>query len=266
LSGSKGFTLIELMIGMVVSAIVISMVTFIYIHIQASSAQQVEIASIQQNVRGALAIMERELRMAGQDFTQSFSFGVTDVRSFTITEPGTEAIPDASGAGWPILRMTLDLDNDGVLDLNETVTYSLYDKDGDGDLFDLGRSTTFSGADVVSNRQFLAEGIEAIGLAYAFDNDDDGEIDRAGAGNDIIWAVDSNNDGLLDADLLLAGLGYTVLPEKIRAVQIWILARARHSDPKYVNTHQYSVGTLPFTPNDSFRRWLLTEVIHCRNL
>ena len=266
LSGSIGFTLVELMIAMVISAIVISSATWIYIHIQTSSAQQVEISTIQQNLRGVLAIMESELRMAGEDRTLSFSFGVTDVRHFSITEPGTDAIPDASGSGSPILRMTLDIDDDGILDANETVTYSLYDKDGDGDLLDLARSTTFPGVDVISGRQLLAEGIEAIGFAYAFDNDDDGEIDRTGAGNDIIWAVDSDNDGSLDADLLLVNLGYIVPPANIRAIQIWILARANRPDPKYENTHQYSVGTLNITPNDSYRRWLLTEVIHCRNL
>lgn len=266
LSGSTGFTLIELMIAMVISAIVISSVTFIYIHLQASSVQQVVISSIQQNLRGALAIMESELRMSGADFTQRSSFGVTDVRYFSITEPGTEAMPDSSGSGWPILRMTLDLNNDGVLGGDETVTYSLYDKDGDGGLFDLARSTTFPGANAVSGRQFLAEGIEAIDFAYAFDNNGDGEIDRAGANNDIIWAVDSDNDGSLDADLLLADLGYTVQPRNIRAVQIWILVRAQRPDPKYLNKHQYSVGTLSINPNDSYRRWLLTEVIHCRNL
>ena len=266
LSDSTGFTLVELMIAIVISAIVISSATWIHIHIQSSSAQQLEIATIQQNLRGALAIMESELRMAGEDRTLSLAFGVTDTRFFSITEPGTDAIPDASGSGSPILRMTLDLNDNGVLDANETVTYLLYDKDGDGDLFDLARSTTFPGVDVVSGRQLLAEGIEAIGFAYAFDNDGDGEIDRSGAGNDIIWAVDSDNDGSLDANLLLANLGYIVPPGNIRAIQIWILARANRPDPMYENTHQYSVGTLNITPNDSFRRWLLTEVIHCRNL
>lgn len=265
--GSTGFTLIELMIAMVISTVVISSVTFIYIHTQNSSAQQVETASIQQNLRGILAIMESELRMAGQDFTQSSSFGVTDVRNFTITAPGTAATPDATGSGSQILRMTLDLDSDGELDANETVTYLLYDRDGDGDLFDLARSNTYPGVDTVSGRQLLAEGIEAIGFAYAFDNDDDGAIDRTGNDNNIIWAVDSDNDGVLDADLLGVALGYTVLPKNIKAIQVWILARSNRPDLKYINTQQYSVGNQVIGPmNDSYRRWLLTEVLHCRNL
>jgi prepilin-type N-terminal cleavage/methylation domain-containing protein len=261
-----GFTLIELLVAIGVSAVVLSSIGVSYVHMQESSAQQVELSSIQQNLRGVLAIMERELRMIGQDYMQSASFGVTDVRRFSITPPGTDANVDANGS--PVLRMTLDLDNDGQLDAGETITYLLYDRDGDGVLFDLARATTNPGVGVVSGRQLLAEGIEALEFAYAFDNDGNGEIDRtAPPGNDIIWAVDGNNDGQLNSDLLGVPLGYTVPPQNIRAVQVWVLARTRQPSRRYSNSHQYSVGTQVIGPtNDPFRRWMLTEILHCRNM
>lgn len=266
-----GFTLIELLVAIAVSGVVLSSMGVLYIHTQESSAQQVELSRIQQNLRGVLAIMEREFRMIGQDYTQSASFGVTDVRRFSITPPGTDANVDANGS--PVLRMTLDLDNDGQLDAGETITYLLYDRDGDGVLFDLARATSATpnpGVGVVSDqrRQLLADGIEALEFAYAFDNDGDGQIDRtAPPGNDIIWAVDGNNDGQLNSDLLGAPLGYTVPPPNIRAVQVWVLARTMRPIRKYSNPKQYSVGTQVIGPmNDPFRRWMLTEILHCRNM
>jgi type IV pilus assembly protein PilW len=265
---SNGFSLIELIIGIAVSAIILSAIWTSYLNLQNNSNQQVQVAMLQQNLRGVLAIMERELRMAGQDFMQNAAFGVTDVRKFSVVPPGTDAVPDNTANGRPILRMTLDFNDNGQLDAGETITYSLYDKDGDGGLFDLGRSTSNPGGGVVSGMALVADGIEALDFAYAFDNDGDGAVDRTPLpDNNIIWAVDSNNDGLLDSDLLGVALGYTVQPQNIKAIQVWVLARAKRPDRKYVNSHQYSVGTQVIGPtNDAYRRWMLTEVLHCRNL
>jgi hypothetical protein len=267
-----GFTILELFIGIVISAITITAGLKIFDHMQNSSVQQVEISMLQQNQRGVLTILERELRMIGMDMNQSKIFGITDVRKFTITNPGVDAMPSAAGS--PILRMTMDLNNDKIINAGETITYALYDRDGDGQPpFELARSTADSGPDLINGRQLLAEGIEAIGFAYAFDADGDGIIDRQvlvpGDPPSIIWAVDSNNDGLLDADLAGGALpgGGTVPTSAIRAVQFWILGSSQRPDSSYVNTNQYSVGDLPFGPrNDHFRRWLLSEIVHCRNL
>jgi prepilin-type N-terminal cleavage/methylation domain-containing protein len=267
-----GFTLIELMIGIVVSAITITAGLKIYDHMQNSSVQQVEISMLQQNQRGVLTILERELRLIGMDMKQSKKFGITDVRKFTITSPGVNATPSAAGS--PILQMTMDLNNDKIINAGETVTYALYDQDNDGQPpFALARSTAYSIPNLINGRQLLAEGIQAIGFAYAFDADGDGIIDRKvvvpGDPPSIIWAVDSNNDGLLDADLAGGALpgGVTVPTKAIRAVQFWILGMAQRPDSSYTDTNTYSVGGQPpIIPNDQFRRWLLTEIVHCRNL
>ena len=267
-----GFTLIELFIGIVISVIAITAGLKIFDHMQNSSVQQVEISMLQQNQRGVLTILERELRLIGMDMNQSNIFGITDVRKFTITNPGVDATPSAAGS--PILRMTMDLNDDKSIGPGEIITYALYDRDNDGQPpFELARSTATPVTDEINGRQLLAEGIQAIGFAYAFDADGDGIIDRQvvvpGDPPSIIWAVDSNNDGLLDADLSGAALpgGGTVPTSAIRAVQFWILGMAQRQDSSYTNTNVYSVGDQPpFVPNDQFRRWLLTEIVHCRNL
>jgi hypothetical protein len=121
--------------------------------------------------------------------------------------------------------------------------------------------------DDISGRQLLAEGIEDIMFTYAFDNDNDERIDRtAPPDNNIIWAIDSNNDGQLDSDLAGAALGYTVPPQNIRAVQVWVLARAKRPAANYTNSRQYSLGDHVTAVNDNFRRWLLTDTLHIRNM
>ncbi len=272
-----GFTLVELVLAMAISSVVLIATFSIYNHMQNSSVTQVEMSMLQQNQRGVIALLEREVRLIGMDMNQAKIFGVADVRKYSITDSATNAIPD--GTGSPILQMTLDLNDNQVLDGNETITYSLFDKDNDGPPYELARSTTNPGNLIAAaDRQLLAEGIDAIGFAYAFDADDDGLIDRTAAVPpslpSIIWAVDSNNDGLLDADLIGAPLGFTVPPKQIRAVQFWVLGRAQRPDSTYLNDNIYSVGAQvvdvklldPLGVGDHFHRWLLSEILHCRNL
>jgi hypothetical protein len=116
----------------------------------------------------------------------------------------------------------------------------------------------------------LAEGVEKDGLAfaYAFDAGGDGKIDRYATGTgEIIWAVDSNNDGKLDTDINGVAIGQTVSPANIKGVRFWLLGRSQRLHSKYSDNRQYSVGGQTVGPfNDPYKRWLLSEIIHCRNL
>ncbi len=62
---SKGVTLIELLIAMVISAILIAGIYRTFIHQQKTYATQEQVADMQQNVRVAINRMMREIRMAG---------------------------------------------------------------------------------------------------------------------------------------------------------------------------------------------------------
>jgi prepilin-type N-terminal cleavage/methylation domain-containing protein len=272
-----GFTLVELLITMAVSAVVLTGVISVFAHMQHSSAQQVATGTLQQNQRGALAIMERELRLIGMNRSQSGDFLVTDVRKYSITEPSSDAVPDANGS--PVLRMQVDLNNDGNLDADETITYSLFDRDNDGvPPWELSRSEVMPGNNAISTPVMVAEGVEAFGLAFAFDADNDGKIDRdtATAGEPIFWGVDTDNDNALDsyidANWNLVAIGQNVSPDRIRGVQFWLLGRTQREDLKYLDNDTYRVGDQTIQPGtppgtgDHFRRWLLSETIHCRNL
>jgi prepilin-type N-terminal cleavage/methylation domain-containing protein len=62
---SKGVTLIELLIALLISAIIIASIYRTFIHQQKTYATQEQVADMQQNVRVAINRMMREIRMAG---------------------------------------------------------------------------------------------------------------------------------------------------------------------------------------------------------
>jgi prepilin-type N-terminal cleavage/methylation domain-containing protein len=62
---SKGVTLIELLIAMLISAILVAGIYRTFIHQQKTYATQEQVADMQQNVRVAINRMMREIRMAG---------------------------------------------------------------------------------------------------------------------------------------------------------------------------------------------------------
>ncbi len=263
-----GFTLIELMIGIAVSIIVLIMIYALNEGIQRQSMSQVRIAVIQQNLRGGITILERDLRCAGLEMpnpNNSFSkvFGITDIRKYSITDQANPAAPDVSGS--PALIFSADLNNNNVLDADETVSYMLYDKDADG--------RSHLARDNGAGRQLLAENIERIGFAYALDANRDNEVDRDAG--EIIWAIDSDNDNRLDQQLLIdettavitmVALPTSVAPERIKMVRIWLLARDSRVEKGYHNTHIYYVGNaIPDQPNDAFKRRIIDQIVYARN-
>jgi type IV pilus assembly protein PilW len=290
---NTGFTLLELLIAMIVTAIVgIAMVSN-SISQQRSATMVRETAQLQQQLRGALYIMEQDIRIAGYDPQDSGLFGVRDVRRYTITNEGTAPAPSAAPAGRPALTIAYDWDpnnaaatGNGLPD-EPALSYRLFDDNSDN-VTDLVR-------DVNTDRQLLAEGIVALGFAFAIDADNDGELDRTPNGN-VIWAIDSNNDNRLDTNLDTnddgaidmaddsngnfviqsadgpAGLiNPQVALSRIRMVRIWMVARARNADPRFNNNAQFVVGdqVVPAQAGgfqDGFRRQLMDHTVQFRNL
>lgn len=249
----RGMTLVELMIAMVLSSFAIAAIVMSFRSQDASSLVQEAVTSMQQNNGAAMDIMTKEIRMAGYDPTES----------------GTPAILTATSSS---LRFTADLNGDGdtndTNDTNEDVTYGFTaanDANGDGvadsGAAELGRKT---GAGTL---QDMAENIQAINFAYAYDSNGDGVLETSGGNT--IWAFNSggtdiNGDGVIDA--LDGPTGSSFNLSDIRAIKIWILARSDRQDAKYSNTNTYTVGRQVITPNDKFYRRLLTSTVTCRNL
>jgi type IV pilus assembly protein PilW len=265
----QGFTLVELLVAMAISGVVMAGIYSAYYSQQKSYVTQEQVSAMQQNLRAAMYYMEREIRLAGYDPARSGGFGITDIRLKDIDD-NLDVDGDSS------LEFTIDRDEDGVVGAgDETVYYCMYDSpvaapDGKTDL------ARRYGAGV---RQLLAENIEALGFAYAFDNNGDGQLDTTAAGN-TIWAIDSDNDndldvnldtnddGIIDINDNVAGtaLANNVNISAIRSINIWLLARTDIEDRGFQDTGTYVVANKRITPNDGLRRRLLTTNVKCRNM
>ena len=262
MTSNKGFTLMELVTVLAITGIVITGIYTAFIYQQRSYATQEHVAAMQQNLRAGLNLVAREIREAGYtnpDDTVTAGILAATNNSFSFTRDNDASGTDSIIYSYDNVNRTLDRDiNAGV-------------------------------------PQTVAENIEELRFAYAFDADDNGDLDRSPNGN-VIWAVDSgfdgdwdnldtNDDGVIDANDSPSGLapntetivgtdtGIAVDINHIRAVKIWLLAATSREDRKYTSNRIYIVGNQKMTfngvidPNDRyFRRRLLTTAVKCRNL
>ena len=284
----SGFTLVELLIALAISGVIMAGVYSAFKTQQDSYLAQEQVAEVQQNLRASIDYMVRSLRMAGFDPEHSGNFGITDVRSRDLDN-------NLNVNGSPAITFEVDLDEDGVLDLNETFSFSLYqypagtpaDQDGVVDL-----SLTQGGG----GRQLLGESIIAMGLAYSY-IDSSGDIVTDAASVDVngdglvnsddqvtVWGIDTTNDnnfnknidtnkdGILDNN---DNVGWTALPtaslanannQNIVAVKVWLLAQTRQSDQNFQETRTFVVANQRITPNDNNRYRLIEMTVKCRNM
>jgi type IV pilus assembly protein PilW len=225
-----GFTLVELLIAMVICSFLITGMVTVQKSMQKSCANQEQLSEVQQNIRASLYIIVRELRMAGYDPTGEADAAITTADSNSISFS-----VDTRGAAF-----NSDPDED-TNDPNESITYSLFDCDGDGDL-DLRRQdpTVVPVNAVVPVEQMVAENVEALDFVYL--DEDESVMASPVAGSDF---------------------------EDIKSVQLTIVISSDRDDKGYYNDNVYvnQQGNTVFGPaNDSFRRRALTTNIFCRNL
>lgn len=275
----RGFTLVELLVVVAISGLVVIGIWGAYRAQKKIMATQDVVTDIQQNVRTAVFTLTQDIRMAGYDPTLSGNFGITFL--------GFRDLNDNNAVGGnSTFQFTADYDRDGVLGGNETITFSLYEFGAAaGTVTDLARNNG-------GGRQLLAQNIQAIGLAYAYDVDNNKALDTyttTGGTQQVIWAIDSDNDGNLDRRLDTNGdgiinnvdgpgtglneliVGAQISPPvamaDVRAVRIWLLAaenaaeHAEHYDP---NT--YVVGRQIISPRDNLRRRLVETTVQCKNM
>jgi type IV pilus assembly protein PilW len=272
-TGQKGFSLVELLIALVISAIVGTALVSIFITDSRRFTVQTQVVDMQQTLRAGLDMLSQDLLMAGYDPTESGNFGITDIRLRNLDN-------NLDTTGNSAITFTVDIsavlseNENGLVDGGETISYSLGD-------FPVGTpdGRTDLGRNVGAGRFLLAENVDAIGLAYAFDQDGDRVIDTSAGGN-LIWAMDTDNDNVLDtaldtnddgvinADDDVAGdaLPTLVNLDRIRAVQIWLLVRNETADTGFINNETYVVANRRLAFNDNFRRRTLSTIVKFRNL
>ena len=265
----KGFSLLELIAAMAAGLAVMISVYSAYINHQRSHVTEQLVVKMQQNARAAMSLMKREIRMAGYDPAATDGED-NDANTIIDDETSGAGIITAKydpASGIPIMRFSADLDYDWTVVGDEDITYTLV------------------GTELQRNGQIVAYDIEAVGFAYAFDDDGDGALDQSGGGN-IIWAIDSNlgddkldnlldtdDDGIIDENDTEGGVNMAgqVVIANIRAVRIWLLARTRQPIKGHIDNQTYAVGANHRGPADGDwdprrRRLLLTTTVYCRNM
>lgn len=267
----QGFTLVELLVAMAMAVIVMAALYSTFKSQQDSYVSQEVVAEMQQNLRAALYMMARDIRIAGYDPSELADAGIVSAGSNSINF--TFDINDGidNDADGTVDEIDEPIISDGdVTDANENITYSLDTSDANNPR--LVRDAGGGG-------QPVADYIDEVGFAYAFDNDGDDQVDVS-AGGHIIWAIDSDGDGILDINLdtnddgvidtndSTAGvaLASQVDISRIRAVKIWLLARTGKVDRGFTNSSVYVVSNQQLQYNDNFRRRLFTTAISCRNM
>jgi prepilin-type N-terminal cleavage/methylation domain-containing protein len=137
---SAGFTLVELLISLTVSAALFAGVAQFMMTQRTGLATRQQVATMQQNARDGIDFLTNELTMTGFDPTACGCTGIVAATASTF-------------------QFTQDLEADGDTDgPGETVTYGLYDEGGDDDL-DLGRDTG-------NGFELVAENLTALAFLY----------------------------------------------------------------------------------------------------
>lgn len=280
-TGKKGFSLLELITAMGLAAIVLVGIYTVYFTQTKSHATQQAVVDMQQGIRLALFLLEKEVRMAGYDLTGTSNAGIISAQrasitfSMDITGGQTDGL-DNDGDG-DTDTADLKLDNDGLDNDADTLVDESDEGDetayGDGDVSDALEQITY----------FLSNDANGDGIADSLNcslqrQHWDGAVWQPSPAADLAFNIDALNFVYLDgagAPLDDDGSGnVTVSIPLIRSVQVTIVARAGQNprqglpnqkvDNKVYRNQQDQI-ILP-AQNDRFRRNILTTQVSCRNL
>jgi len=208
----KGVTLIELLVVLVICGVVIGGIYKVFIAQTRTYAVQDQMAEIQQDVRGAMEIIVRDLRMAG---FQESSYG-----SATISN--TPIIPDNSNS-----KITVNyeyISSTGATSTN-TVIYNL----AAGSL-----TRTLNGA-----QEPLLDNVTTLEFKYGIDANGDGIID----GIDLVTGVIPDN-----AFVFASNVGTA----KVLAIRVTLTAKPVPVNPDVTNIVSPRTLTSVVTPRNMF--------------
>ena len=250
----NGFTLVELMVVVLLTAIAVVAIYRGYTAFSHSADVQEQIIEMQQSLRIGMHMLEKDLRRAGINEEEDENAG------FTLDRNG-------DGAGTSRVSFTMDLG--GASPAVSDETWSSTDS-GDGDLTDEDEWLTY--------KLEFVPGVNFFNLVKTDENN--GDPDNP---NDmtIITNVDALNLVYLDEDRVDIDPdatpddpadGRTLLSEEdmanIRSAQACLVVRTTNEDYRYTNNDEFRnlQGSLIYrAPGDNFRRRMFCKEIKIRN-
>jgi Tfp pilus assembly protein PilW len=167
----KGITLIELLVAFVICGIVVAGIYRVFVAQTRAYAVQDQVVEVQQNIRTAMEVLLRDLRMAGYD-------------DDSLTSKVSVANPIVNPSDHSV---TVNYEYDDTH--RYEITYSL---DVNGNL--TRQLTIFpDGSPSSSTTDTILENVEALAFRYGIDTNDDGAVedwvDAAGIGINKVVAV-----------------------------------------------------------------------------
>ncbi|MBU0729127.1 MAG: prepilin-type N-terminal cleavage/methylation domain-containing protein [Proteobacteria bacterium] len=137
---NKGFTLVEMMVALFLGIIAMVGIYKTYVAYSTAADNQGQAQELQQNLRVSMAMMVRDIRMAGFDPTEIGGIGFEEATTHKIQ-----------------FRMDINQDGD-VADDNEDIKYFIKDIDGDG-FFGLARHNVNTGVE-----EYINENIDPVNI------------------------------------------------------------------------------------------------------
>jgi type IV pilus assembly protein PilW len=246
---NHGFTLIELLVYLGIFGVVLGSIFTAYQGQLRAYVLQREVVDMQQNIRAALYLMDREIKMAGYNPSGAPAIGITAAEAHRLVFsmfPGTniEEIEDEEESVPAAAEIPITI---------EYVLSNDSDADGINDGLEKNDGTP---CHLLRNEAVMALNIDALNFVYlGYDKD-----------NNVIVIEPSKKEedlGAVTEDDL----------RRIRAIQVTLVARSgqfassllgSQGDTREFFNQQEDV-ILP-QQNDRFRRLMLSSEIKCRNL
>jgi type IV pilus assembly protein PilW len=239
---NHGFTLIELLVYVGIFGVVLGSILTAYQGQLRAHVVQREVVDMQQNIRAALYLMDREIKMAGYNPLGAPGIGIITAEPHRLV---FSMVP-----GINIDEIEDEVERAAAL-LPITVEYVLSNDDTANGINDGLEKNDGTPCHLLRNGAVMALNIDALNFVYL---DDDAEV------------IDTPDVGGIRA-VAEADLG------RIRAIQVTLVARSgefasaflgRQVDTReYVNQQNETI--LP-QQNDGFRRLMLSAEVKCRNL
>ncbi len=300
---NRGFTLTELLVAMAIATIVLSAIFLTFKSQQDSYVVHNQVAMTQQNVRGAMQLISRDIQMAGyytnfETTTISMDWdgmgGNESMRPLIYARDNVSAVGDGIKDNTDLIVIVkASMENGRQIAFGEvasgaTASASLRDA---GDLTqdkyavlvkeDLSRAEFFRVTNSTGTMTLSKSLVETyteddwifradIIIYYVSEDPEHPSLMRRNLGNNEEAQVTAEDIDNLQFRYVLDDGGKVdsgFNERDVRAVEISILARTPHIIRGYTDPNTYNIGgAAPVTPGDGYRRRLLKALIRTRNI